>query len=212
MFANIINLNQTKNIMEGVSDSPILKYVNFYNSNEIELIDKRLPTMYVGFEYAKTIYNDIDILESKITNKEYWTFSPTESMLHFLNRSREFVKLIPDSLVIDIKYESINPFFTKEDIREKVEHVLGESKIVYKHRDSYFVYSGDTVYGIHGGFMEVFDLPIPEFKSRLLDDKDNRINDFFVEVFGYDPHTVQRYIPYLVTLKKQAAELKIAQK
>jgi hypothetical protein len=194
--------------MEGVSDSPILKYVNFYNSEEIESVDKRLPTMYVGFEYTKSLYGDIDILNSRITNKEYWTFSPKESMIHFLDRSREFVKLIPKSLVVDINYVSLNPFFTEGDITEKVAHVLGESKVVYKQNDSYFVYSGDTVYGIHGGFMEVFEQEIPEFNSRLLDDKDNRIYEFFVNVFGYDPYTVQRYIPYLVTLKKQAAEVK----
>jgi hypothetical protein len=209
MYANIINYKHNKSIMEGVIESPILKYVNFYDADDLGSIDKKLPTMYVGWDYVQDkISSEIDILESKINDKEFWTFAPEESMVHFLDRSRKFLKIVPESLVNHIEYVSLDPFFYEGDLNGKVREVLGKAEVVYLHNNAYFAYSGGTVYGVNGGFMEVFGEEVPEFDARLLDDKDNKIHDFFVTVFGYDSYTVQRYIPYLVTLKKEAAKVK----
>jgi hypothetical protein len=217
MFANIVNFTGKRGVIMGVSESNILKHVYYFDKSQIDEVNLSLPTMFVGYEFTKGIFGDIDILSPKVDGKIYWTFSPEESMMHFLDRAALFVESIPDALVDGLEYTSLDPIFRGEGLSERIDNVINGTELGYYRNNHYFLYSKGKVYGLPMALLQVYGFDTDHINNmlshkKIITDPENKVFNFFITVMNYNRDLVERYIPYLITLKKNASPAMSIQK
>src|SRR5205807_561040 len=103
-------------------------HINFFKTYE-EIEDKTLPTLIVGWEYVKTKFNDLNILNKEIDKKTYWTFSFSERRDDSYNDIEIFINKIPELLFNELSYTNIDPIF--EDIKSEKQLIEVLEKINY---------------------------------------------------------------------------------
>jgi len=207
-IANVCGLSKDDNYLNTFYEySSLLKYLHFHSN----YINDEIPTLIVGYEYAKSIYPNIEIENYKINNKTYWCFNPKEFLNYFINGFKEFLNVIPDLLIVDNKFKIIDPFFTPEfDNIDKVIDFFNQETVknIYYYNNTVYIYT-DLIYIIDIRNYQIFEDIKLEFLTYLnnnfncLIDKKGEVRDFFISLFpNMDRFILEKNIPFFINLKK----------
>ena len=158
--------------------------------NDIMSFDDGLIEIIIGWDLAKS--KGASILNHKISESLYWTFSPREKRKIFEEHLKIFLNESLQNIINKIKINNLNPldFNSKEDYLKFIkENVGGCDGYLYLNR--LYIYCGRSVYHI--------DLSLLEFMSWNLKDEIKKI--ITIKEYDKPPKEIGdidiKYIPYL---------------
>jgi hypothetical protein len=206
MYINLVNLDVNEQVLNSLDSGNITQYAFYYNALELDKINKDLPTLYVGSKVAKILYPDLDPTEHRLSDTEFWCFSMEESATYFVYMFKKFLEDVPEALIKKVKYKPIDPLFNQN----LMSVVKGKKlDVIYVRGNHMFISCGYETYGLNIDFFEGIGMgreylgtTIRPMASKWLIDVNDKIFNFFTDTFKYDPITVERYIPYLINLKR----------
>lgn len=160
-----------------------------------------LPTLIIGWKKVYEITPNFRILDWKINENTYWSFSRRERGEKYENCCYDFEKLVIDNIINTVKYHFIN--LLTVDITEKKNFLLriksNENKVIYLENDViYICFNGeDIVYGLSLGDIDYENKDRKSFLSLIFSSPNVKI----VKSKDFLPFDFKRAIadvPYLV--------------
>ena len=122
-----------------LSNKEIPNYIDIYNYSD--LFDKSKPTIYISYNKVNSILNIVNILNKKIDNNNYWTFSKKEKLSDFHIELDKFIDKSPDLYFNKYNVKPFNFSFVKHTSEENVLNDLKNLDIIkiYSNKRSIFV-------------------------------------------------------------------------
>lgn len=122
-----------------LSNKEIPNYIDVYNYSD--LFDKSKPTIYISYNKVNSILNIVNILNKKIDNNNYWTFSKKEKLSDFHIELDKFIDKSPDLYFNKYNVKPFNFSFVKHTSEENVLNDLKNLDIIkiYSNKRSIFV-------------------------------------------------------------------------
>ena len=88
--------------------------------------NNQLPTLFIGWEATKKLLPETSILNKKIKDNLYWTFSSTEKRTIFENDLKSFITKSHQDFVKNIPFYSLDPIILKikttKDLLQKLQN------------------------------------------------------------------------------------------
>lgn len=125
----------------------------FY-TDDIKNIKNGIPTLIIGWEKAKQLFKEtkkLSILDKKIDDNLFWTFSKTENRVEYEVDMSRFIKIAIEKIEKNIEYEYINILTTSYNKIKKLLEILysnNKSYIYIKNNSFVYIFNRDIVYGI----------------------------------------------------------------
>ena len=158
--------------------------------NEIMSYEEGLIEIIIGYELAKE--RGASILNHKLNENTYWTFSPREKRKLFQEHLNSFLKESLDNIVSKIKVKDLSPIsFKSEDdyLNFVIEHIKGCDGYLYS--DRLYVYCGDIIHHIDIGLLKFMSWDIINKIKILIKIKD------YKELPSQLKNVDLKYTPYL---------------
>jgi hypothetical protein len=152
--------------------------------------DEGIIEIIVGWDLAKE--NGASILEHKLKENTYWTFSPREKRKLFKQHLKEFLDDFFSKTISKIEIKNLNPlnFKSEEDyIKYIMQHIRGCEGYLYS--DKLYVYCGNTIHHIDVGLLKFMSWNIISKIKTLIKLKENK------EIPDLPKNLDIKYIPYL---------------
>lgn len=210
-FINVVVLHKE----EFISDFRVNEeYINFYNFDNENEIDLKLPTLYVGYFNTKKIYGEnLDILVKQISPNVIWTFTKEERLVDYFEVGRSFFSNIFTLMSKNYEYHTMNNTFLKlPDIKHvlyNIRCIIDITKI-YVNTRSIFIYDGkrNIIYGIDRYYFMFIDkkyddeiLKYLKPNKNYIYDKENTIKNKLINDFS-DSNNSDILEKYIVTFLK----------
>lgn len=217
MYANIINLDINNNISEFIKSHPLYPYIKLYGYNDLNLVNTKIPTLYIGYRLNKERIPEINIGNTFISETERWAFTPQESAIFFIEQCTNFLNEIPTMLVQALIPLSLEPIFSPIKTPEQVNKFINDFNptVAYIHNDILTLNNNsDEVMVINIPLWEAFGIKNNDFMNilhnnnsplRIIDDTLSKVRVFFMDVFNYKPELITLYAPYLINLKPKTS-------
>jgi hypothetical protein len=160
-----------------------------YMTNVMSL-DEGVIEIVIGWDLAKE--HGANILNHKISENKYWTFSPREKRKIFEEHLESFLKDSIQEIVSKIKINNLNPleFNLKEEYINYIKSTVGGCN-GYLYLNKLYVYCGKLIYHIDLGLLEFMSWDIQDEIKKLITIKE----------YGKPPKEIGdidiKYIPYL---------------
>jgi hypothetical protein len=162
-------------------------YINYFNEelSYNDLIDKSLPTLYVGWIFMKVcnlkteFIKNIDILNKVISDNLKWEFSFEENKSAHIKGVEDFVKNLPEQY-FSPKYTYINldpVFFQLRDFQDLID-------VLPKSIDSYYNFKNEMIYLLVDNKITGINLKMFEFFKFNINDIIMKISERTKEVFN----------------------------
>lgn len=158
--------------------------------NDIMSFDEGLFEIIVGWDLAKK--RGANILNKKINQTTYWTFSLREKRKVFEEDLNTFTQQFLTDIIKDVKINNINPLqfdLQKEYLNFLKSNIQGCNGYLYN--DRFYVYCGSLIYHIDISLLQFLKWEIVEDIKNLITLKEN------IEI----PKTLKdfdiKYLPYL---------------
>jgi hypothetical protein len=171
----------------------ILKYSDYKKTNEI-------PTLLIGWSLVKEIFPHSSILNKKIEENIYWTFSPSEKRKIFEDDLKSFIEKSYNDYVKNIEYFNLDPVIYKiENIDELKKKVLTFNNCftyLYSNKILYF-YFDNKIISVDTDFLDFIGFDKENFINFV---KDN-FNVYQNEEKKYKneiKYLGTKYLPYLI--------------
>lgn len=191
-----------------ITDSDITDKIDLIEvTNDFNCIDSgnNIPTLIVGWNKVKKLYNNISILEKKINENTYWTFSKREKRYEYEKDILIFYRNVFNDIIKNINYLYIDILSNNlSDIKKLINLFLDKKiKIGYiKNELLYLLYNNDVI-GI--SLSELNYIGISNFKINNFLLKNNvfliKDDDFLSKNWIPFINDNNIIIPYLYSLK-----------
>lgn len=182
----------------------------FNVTDKILKIDKNIPTLIIGWELSKKIFSDrkLSILENRIDNNIYWSFSKNENRYKFEEDYNLFVNKCLDNAKSTLKYKYINILnCSYYDIKNTI-NILSSNDIsyIYIHKNSFiYIYNKNEIIGLDFNAIDYLGIERKKIYKRLYGINNKIIfNDDFID------KKIRKYIfenkkiiPYLYAIQQQ---------
>ena len=152
--------------------------------------DEGIVEIIVGWDLAKE--NGASILEHKLKENTYWTFSPREKRKLFKQHLNEFLEDSLNNITSKVEIKNLSPleFKLEEDyLKYIMEHIRGCDGYLYS--DKLYVYCGNTIYHIDISLLKFMSWNIISKIKSLIKLKENK------EIPNLPKSLDIKYIPYL---------------
>lgn len=162
--------------------------------------DEGIIEIIVGWDLAKE--NGASILEHKLSDDTYWTFSPREKRKLFKQHLKTFLGDYLIKVVSNIQIKNLNPlnFKTEEDYLKNItEHVRGCEGYLYS--DRLYIYCGNTINHIDINLLEFMSWNIINKIKEVIKLKEYR------EIPNLPKNLDIKYIPYLSAEKSNISSI-----
>ena len=166
------------------------------------------PALFIGFHKIKTLFGDsISVLDRKIGNDNYWTFTLDEHRSYHDLDSYEFMKHCYNLIIKDVDYYFIDPLLMSGDKHQKMFDRINDKSenIITYHKDNMvYIYANKFILGVNTDF---YDFIGDDYKNIL--DKIKAMSTVFLsgddiiieyEDFMYMYENDYKYIPYLYSI------------
>lgn len=102
----------------------------------------KIPTIIVGYKNAESICGKLNVLNKKIGNNLYWTFSKRERRIDYDHDMRTFFSNVSDFVMKYCKYEYIDLITADDEKKNHLKNVLDSNvlKVVYSTEQMYYIY------------------------------------------------------------------------
>jgi hypothetical protein len=149
-----------------------LEVSSFFNvTPDFHSIDTSIPTLIVGWSEVKQLFPNQDILNSKISDNIYWTFSKREKRYKYEQDITDFTTKVVNELNNKVKYCFFNYVLSTEDKRVRFINYVksGNCSIYYNTRFLYVFNSVDLkIIGVSLADLSYIGIDIEEFISSLV--------------------------------------------
>lgn len=171
--------------------------------DDVSLADTTKPILFVGWRKIKNDVRYKNILDNKLDENVFWTFSPSEDKSKFEENLLSFYEYIINNILYNIKYYYINIFKLKYNNIKKIYNIISsiEDKSIYISKDMVYIPYNGNVLGVSLQVLEFCRIAkgkvVEKIKSManvtLVDDSSALVKKFSRYVKG------DRYvIPYLL--------------
>lgn len=189
LIGNIVSENELTSIP---------KNFKIFNFNDWE--DNGLPTLFIGWENTKKLLPQSSILNKKISNNLYWTFSSAEKRTIFENDLKSFIQKSYDDFIKKIKIFSLDPVILKINSTDELINKLQKFKKSFT-----YLYGDGMIYIYSDTKIITIDLNLLKFISF----DDQKVLKYLKEETNFFEHKEKefknelkyfnvRYIPYLI--------------
>jgi len=192
-----------------VSDIDVNVGCEFNYSKSLDGIDSQLPTLIIGFDLSKELLNSVDVLNRKVNDSLFWTFTKREYRKLFNNDIEDFTQFCYTTSVNQISYIYIDLLQMKPTTLFKIYRKINSLNNLYSYEydnKMLYIYSDNLIFG--------FDLELYTFVGGDVEKVKTKIKDKslvflsgngvyieytnYMERLNYEP----KYIPYLEYLNK----------
>lgn len=211
-LANVYNCTEESIVYDDIKENKFFKYLNFVS--DTKNINKKLPTLFIGYKNTKELFNkNFDINNNKINIKNYYCFSFEESKKLFHKQFLEFLNKLEEFIFVDKKYSIIDTIFTKNvNSEDNLISYLNQLSIdmVFESKNLLYLYDieKDITHGLDLLFFNYLGYNVNNIKKCLIEknikyitDENKKINHFFINLFPMFDETIDRHIPFLMSLK-----------
>jgi len=189
LIGNIVSENELTSIP---------KNFKIFNFNDWE--DNGLPTLFVGWSLTKNKFPETSILNKKISNNLYWTFSTQEKRNIFETDIKDFIRKTYDDFIKKIKIFSLDPVILKINSTDELINKLQNFKKSFT-----YLYGDGMIYIYNDTKIITIDLNLLKFISF----DDQKVLKYLKEETNFFEHKEKefknelkyfnvRYIPYLI--------------
>ena len=185
-----------------VTEDGITSIPNNFNVINFESYEKELsiPTLFVGWENTKKILPQSSILNKKIADNLYWTFSPTEKRTIFENDLKSFIQKSYHDYTKNIPYYALDPVILKikttEELIQKLQKFTESFTYLYGNRIVY-IYHNSSIISLDLELLKFISFDSNEVLEYLKKETkffENKEKEFKTELKYFDI----KYIPYLI--------------
>jgi len=156
---------------------------DFFNvTPDFSLIDKSLPTLIIGWKEVKELFPDQNILEKKINETTYWTFSKKEKRYRYEEDLKNFINEISSTIEKHANYRFFNFILSTEEKRERfIKYVQKGSCFIYHNSRFLYLYNSKDkmTFGISLNDLKYIGYNVYDFISKLKFNDDNLVTDNF---------------------------------
>lgn len=192
-----------------VTNSEIKVSEIFKVVKSIEQIDKRLPTLIVGFDLICELYPYFNILEFQVDKNIYWTFKRTEKRDKFDEDLSNFTTIVYKRLINEVKYIHIDFLLYKpKQLRKILRKIIsGENVISVKYKNNVFIYLENLIFGLDLELLRFMKVNVDKIltkinlKSLKFLDGDSIFIDYKREVMLLNGK--EYYLPLLYSIKHE---------
>lgn len=120
----------------------------FFNiTNDLNNVDKSIPTLIIGWDEVKKIFPEQNILEKKIDDMLYWTFSKREKRYQYEIDLENFVSRVSSNINTNVNYRFFNFILCNQDRRNDFVNYInrGNCSIYYNSRFLYVYNDNDAI-------------------------------------------------------------------
>ena len=176
-----------------VSNTNITLPEHFNIVSSIEDIISDLPTLIVGYELTKKLFNDFDILEREIKANVYWTVKKTEDRDKYQNDIAWFQYKVYNNLIKDIKYVIVDPIQqNKKTIKKIINKIYSLNNIIsYEKNNMIYIYDDRLIFGIDLNLFEYMCINTKRIREKI-----KKISKFYLD----NNETIIEYKEYIVYL------------
>ena len=121
---------------------------SYFNvTNDYDSINPELPTLIIGWNNVKQLFENQNILDNKISNNIYWTFSKREKRYKYEKDLEDFISLVLLNLDKTINYKFFNFILATREKQEGFIRYInkGNSSIYYNSRFLYVYNPTDKI-------------------------------------------------------------------
>ncbi len=186
-----------------VSEEEINIGPEFNYFNNIDLIDSGLPTLIIGYELTKTIFPDVSILDRKIDDNIFWTFTKKEYRKFFNNDIEDFIHYSIKSIVENIKTYYLD-LIQENRLFTIVKRILEMNDLIsFEHENVIYSYnkSKKLILIFDLNLMDYLGLDIEKIKNKIKSKSSVFLvgNIVLIEYINYVNHLDNKlkYIPFL---------------
>jgi hypothetical protein len=182
-----------------------IEYIKISNTNEINLTNK--PTLIVGWSLAKEKFKKSNILNKKINNLYYWTFSFNEKSVDYINDIEKFVTYDILNIFKFYNYTVLSPIFNSELNTSsgyiKYFEDCELNSIVLSKNMQLTILCNNDIYRINMKELNYYNIDsktilkyLKNKYSNFFYDKNGTLEDKYLKFFHkIDPNIVLKYIP-----------------
>ena len=137
---------------------------------DISLADSTKPILIASWKKAKQDSRYKGILDKKLDENLYWTFSPTESRSDYEEDLKNFYNIIYNNILNNISYYYINIFRLKYSNIKKLYNIILNSKeieSIYLSRDILYVPYEGKVMGLSLQVLEYCKIPKGKIINKI---------------------------------------------
>lgn len=188
-----------------ISKTPIL-IEGFINYGKDDLIDNDLPTLIIGWDLVKEMYDGkVSILHKSINIRTYWTFNSKERKADFESDIESFKEFCYNSFGDNIPYVYLDILYGKKNINKKIIKkilTLVKPYIYLSDNNMIYIFGDNIIFGIDLNILDYFDgkkektlRVINNLNSAVLIDSEifNKYRDFLYKIKNKN-----RLIPYII--------------
>ena len=178
---------------------------NFNVCDDLESINKELPTLIIGRKLSKELLGEgISIIHKNISNNLFWTFDKTERKSDFESDFEQFKEYCFDNFGENIPYVFLDILYGSKRVNLRIiKKILSlQSPIIYfTENGMVYIYDENIIFGIDLNVLEYFENKKDKIISRI-----KRINDITLvdhTIFNkckdliYKLKNKNRYVPYI---------------
>ena len=191
-----------------VSRRKIKEKINFIEVvNEIDLVsDKEKPILIIGYNEAKSIYPNISILDKKISNNIYWTFSKTEKKYEYDKDIKLFYDYVISSAIKNIEYYYINILKLKYNNIKKIINILNNNKkkYIYINNNILYIYYNNYILGLSLEMTDYLGIERNKILNKIKRNSENIIkySDSFLDLSLKKVINNKKYVmPYFMSIQ-----------
>ena len=143
-----------------ISKTPIL-IEGFKNYGKDDLIDNYLPTLIIGWDLVKEMYDGkVSILHKSINIRTYWTFNSKERKADFESDIESFKEFCYNSFGDNIPYVYLDILYGKKNINKKIIKkilTLVKPYIYLSDNNMVYIFGDNIIFGIDLNILDYFD-------------------------------------------------------
>lgn len=147
-IGNIITFNKSK-----------IELAQFHIFDNLNAINNNLPTLLVGYTETKNLFNGLNFIDRKITDRLFWTTSRLEDRHIFNVDLEKFVEYCEENISSNFNYFFINPFeLTLKQTKRLITKLKMHKGVFYQDGPMMYLYLNDFTYGFHKEIGEIYGI------------------------------------------------------
>jgi len=191
-----------------ISEQPIKQNGLFFITDNIENVNRDIPTLIIGWDFSKRIFSGakLSILNKNIDKNTSWTFTKKEKRIDNEKDLNVFTKNSLKSIENRVKYHYINILTEKcSTVKNLIKKLTsGEVCYIYIHRNSFiYIYCGDVIIGLDLSSIDYLKIDRKKI-YKILYRNENKVffsDDFLSKEIKENIDNNNRIIPYLYAIK-----------
>jgi hypothetical protein len=175
---NLLKIIQMEYIANIITKGKIKNSLFFNITSDFNNINKNIPTLIIGWEETKKLFPNQNILDNKINEHIYWTFSKREKRHKYESDMNSFLEEVLSFFNKSVNYHFFNYILSTEDKKNNfIKYINKGNCSIYKNSRFLYIYNSidKITLGISLKDLYYIGVNIKEFIEKLNVNKNNLI-------------------------------------